>query len=321
MARIAVVGARGQIGTLLVDELAARGHGVVAVARSWGPGPATPGVQRRAADAGDPEALAGALAGCEAVVATLGLPYRADAWEAGWVPLMHSVLRAAEATGARLVYLDNVYGYGRLDGPATEDTPLRPCTRMGRARAATAEMLLDAAGGGAPVVVARAADFLGPGAATSSVGDRFLAGVVGSDRPVRRAAWLGDPSTRHTYAGTPTVAAGLALLAERADLPERVWHLPVHGPLTGHELCRLLGEAAGCRVVPRPVPGAALRLAGVVNPTLRAVADGLYQSTADQVISDARWRAHLPVEGPELPALLAATLRAAGGRVAPRPAS
>ena len=321
MGRIAVIGAKGQIGRLLVDELAGRGHHVVAVASSWpGSTPADTGpVERRTADATDATAMAAALAGCDSAVATLGLPYRADVWQAQWVPLMRAVADASATAGARLVYLDNLYGYGPVATTIDEDTPLRPSTGMGRARAEVAEMLLARQ---QDVVIGRAADFLGPGAATSSVGDRFFAGVTKSDAPVRKAEWMGDPTTRHCWAGTPTVAASLATLADTGDLEGRqVWMLPVHGPMTGVELCERLGRVAGCRVVPKPLPGLLLKVGGLVKPEIRAVADMLYQGTADQVVSDARWRAAFPVGGPDLDTLLAQALRHFGGTPAAVPAA
>jgi len=315
MGRHAVIGARGQIGQLLVDELVARGHEVVAVAHGWAAPDRRPGVECRGADAADPAVLSAALAGCEVAHAVLGLPYRSAVWEAQWPPLMGGVLDAAERAGCRLVYLDNLYAYGQVDGPITEDTPLRPVSRMDRARAATSEILLAAASRGAPVTIGRAGDFLGPGASSSSAGERFFAGVLARDTPVRRVRWLGRPDARHCWAGTPTVAAALATLGETPD-PGPLWLLPVHGPITGRELCNTLGRVAGCRVVPRATPTWAVRLAGLADPEARAAAGQMYQLTGDQVLDDRRWRARFPVGGPTLEGLLADTLAWFAGRPA-----
>jgi hypothetical protein len=41
----------------------------------------------------------------------------------------------AEATGAGYVMLGNLYGYGPVDAPMTEDLPMAPNTVKGRIRA------------------------------------------------------------------------------------------------------------------------------------------------------------------------------------------
>ena len=57
-------------------------------------------------------------------------------WPELWPPLAAAMLAAAERTGAVLVTMSNLYGYGPVDGPMTEDLPLRPTTAKGRVRAA-----------------------------------------------------------------------------------------------------------------------------------------------------------------------------------------
>jgi putative NADH-flavin reductase len=74
--RVAVLGATGATGRLLVDELVRRGHTVVALTRSPQPdGPEA--VSWVAGDARDPGALAALVRGADAVVSALG-PRRGD---------------------------------------------------------------------------------------------------------------------------------------------------------------------------------------------------------------------------------------------------
>jgi nucleoside-diphosphate-sugar epimerase len=292
----AVVGANGQIGGLLVAELLGRGQDVVAVGRAWAGEPFGSSVNYRVADAAQPDQLRAAVAGAGTVFAVLGLPYRPEVWEAQWMPMMRNVLGTTLSSGARLVYLDNVYAYGLVDGWMTETTPQRPNSRMGRVRAQVADLLLDAvATRHARVLIARSADFVGPGAATSIAGSRLFAGVINKTGPKRRAEWLGDPKTRHCWAGTPSIAAALATLgaAEDADYGQ-VWHLPTYGPMTGYQFCQTLGKVAGCQVIPRPLTVPMLRLIGIVNPQARASAEMLYQSTNDYLFSDEKFRGRFP---------------------------
>jgi nucleoside-diphosphate-sugar epimerase len=85
--------------------------------------------------------------------------------------LQRGVLAAAERTGARLVVLENLYGYGPTGGkPMTEDLPLAATTVKGRTRAAMTGELLAAAGAGrVRLAIGRASDFFGPGVAQEPV--------------------------------------------------------------------------------------------------------------------------------------------------------
>ena len=54
---------------------------------------------------------------------------------------MSNTIEACKQAGAALVFLDNVYMYGRVDGPMTEETPYNPCSRKGEVRARIARQL------------------------------------------------------------------------------------------------------------------------------------------------------------------------------------
>jgi hypothetical protein len=63
----------------------------------------------------------------------LNAPY--NQWPERFPPLQRGVLAAAERTGALLVSLENLYGYGPVDGrPMTEELPLAATGAKGRAR-------------------------------------------------------------------------------------------------------------------------------------------------------------------------------------------
>jgi len=93
-------------------------------------------------------------------------------WPECFPPLQWGVLAAAGRTGARLVALENLYGYGPAGGKAiSEDLPLAAATVEGRIRAAiTSELLAAAAGAGrVRLAIGRASDFSGPGVAQGPV--------------------------------------------------------------------------------------------------------------------------------------------------------
>jgi hypothetical protein len=71
------------------------------------------------------------VAGSRIAFLVVGLKYDLREWRARWPPIMRNAIEAKRA-GARLVFFDNVYMYGKVDGPMTEETPFRPVSRKGR---------------------------------------------------------------------------------------------------------------------------------------------------------------------------------------------
>src|SRR5688572_12482352 len=111
MALHVIVGA-GPVGLATAARLQALGHRVRVVTRH-GAGPST--VDRVAADASDAGALASAANGAAAIYNCANPPYHR--WPELWPPLSAALLAAAERSGAVLVTMSNLYGYGSVSGP------------------------------------------------------------------------------------------------------------------------------------------------------------------------------------------------------------
>ncbi|HEX8060844.1 MAG TPA: NAD-dependent epimerase/dehydratase family protein, partial [Cyclobacteriaceae bacterium] len=67
-----------------------------------------------------------AVAGSEIVYLLAGLKYDTDVWREEWPKLMRNVLDACKKHGSKLVFFDNVYSYGLVQGVMTEETPFNP---------------------------------------------------------------------------------------------------------------------------------------------------------------------------------------------------
>jgi nucleoside-diphosphate-sugar epimerase len=282
--RLHVVFGTGQVGNTLTAHLARLGIAVRAVSRHRPP--ALAGVDWRAADAADPEAAADAAKGASVIYQCLNAPY--TQWPERFPPLQRGVLAAAERTGALLVSLENLYGYGPTSGqPMTEDLPLAAAGVKGRARAAmTAELLAAADAGRVRIAIGRASDFFGPGVtAGSTLGER----VFGNALAGRRADFIGNPDLPHTYSYVPDIAAGLATLGTDARAVGEVWHLP--GPATGttRALLDLLAAEVGYPVGVRSVPKLAMRALALVNPTLRELAEMSYEFDQPFVLDTSKY--------------------------------
>ncbi|SLJ98749.1 hypothetical protein SAMN06272721_102461 [Arthrobacter sp. P2b] len=156
-----VIFGTGAIGLATLDALRRRGRTVRMINRS-GIAQVPNDVEVVAGDAADPVFAARAARGAAIVYQTMNPPYHQ--WNARFPALQAGVLAAAEATGARLVSMENVYMYGRPAGrPLTEDRPNNAHTKKGRLRADMADELLGAhQAGRVEVTIGRASDYFGP---------------------------------------------------------------------------------------------------------------------------------------------------------------
>ena len=96
-----------------------------------------------------------------------GIQYDTKVWQEQWPVIMRNVIAATEAAGTRLIFFDNIYMYGLVRGPITEDTPYRPNSAKGTVRARIADELMEAtARGRLRASIARAPTSTVPAATT-----------------------------------------------------------------------------------------------------------------------------------------------------------
>jgi nucleoside-diphosphate-sugar epimerase len=280
-----VFGATGAIGGAVVGELLRRGRSVRAVSRR---GRAPMGAQGMAANAADPSQAASAAAGATVVYHCASPPY--TKWPELFPPLTRSILGAAESSGAKLVFADNLYAYGPVDGPLREDMPALARGRKGRIRADMAAELLGASQDGrARVAIGRASDYYGPHGTGSTAGETVFGRILAGKRP----QWAGRLDQPHTFQFLPDIARGLLVLADHPEADGQVWHLPAAEPLTAQQFFDMVAEAAG-----QPVPVHArvagptlLAVAGIFSPLLREVRETAYQFRAPFVIDSSKFDA------------------------------
>ena len=194
MALHVIVGA-GPIGTAAARQLVDDGHQVRVITRG-GAGLDHPAVERIAADATDTSRLASLTAGAAALYNCANPLYHR--WPVDWPPLAGALLAAAERSGAVLVTMSNLYGYGPVDVPMTEDLPLAPSSVKGGIRAQMwREVLAAHRAGRVRATEARASDFVGVGA-KSIFTEMIMSG--GSPRPAGiRAGELRPAAQPHLH--------------------------------------------------------------------------------------------------------------------------
>ena len=265
-----VIGA-GAVGTATARLLSERGDDVRLVTRSGG-GPEHPAIERVAADATDGDALAQLAAGATAIYSCAGPAY--PRWATDWPPLAAGLLRAAETSGAVLVTTGNLYGYGAVDGPMTEDLPLWPNSEKGRVRVRIWEQALAAhLAGRIRTAEVRGSDYLGAGAVSPMTVLVLPKVLVG-----KRASVPADLDAPHSWTYTGDVARTLVAVASEQSSWGRAWHVPTGPPRSFREVAARATELAG---LPGPLlsamPYPVLWIGGLFDPTARAVRETQYQ--------------------------------------------
>lgn len=272
-----LLGANGVIARELSRALAVRTPRIRQVSRQ--PARVNPGDELVPADLLDAKATADAVAGSDVAYLVAGLKYDASVWEAQWPRVMRNAIDACKRHGTRLVFFDNVYAYGQVDGAMTEETPFNPASRKGEVRARIATMLLEEMrSGNLQAMIVRAADFYGPGAVQSiphaTVFERLHAG--------KTPQWIGNPAAVHTFTFTPDTGPAVALLGNSPEAYGQTWHLPTSNePMTGAEFVRLACAAMGKPCKLQVAPRWMLRMMGLFVPVLRENDEMMYQFERD----------------------------------------
>ena len=282
---ITILGAGGSVSNELVKLLAGRQKSFRLVSRRGTS--ATGATENVAADLADQDQTIGAVAGSSVVYLLAGLKYDHKVWAETWPRIMNNVIEACKGAGARLIFFDNVYMYGKVIGRMTEESPFHPTSKKGEVRARIAQLLSgEWKVGSIKGIIARAADFYGPqaknGVANALVFDPMSKG--------QRPMCLVSDAAPHSYTYVPDAAQALLTLAENESAWNQTWHLPTSpSPLTGREFivraAEAMNKAPKYRILSRPM----VRMAGWFNPTVGEVYEMLYQNDSPYIFDSSKY--------------------------------
>lgn len=281
--RLHVILGTGPLGRAVARHVATTGARSRVVARR-APSELFANAEFMAADLAEPESTRRACAGAAVIYHCVSPPYHL--WPKLHPVMMASIIEGAASAGAVLVFGDNLYAYGAVDGPLREDLPYRARGPNGRTRAEIATMLMSAHGRGRlRAGIGRGSDFFGPYARLSLVGDSIFGRAV-AGRPVQL---LGDPDAPHSVTYLDDFGRALVDIGAREDALGAVWHVPNAPAVSWRQFSELVCQEAGVPLrVERP-PRLALRALALVNPTVRAVAEQLYQSDRPWVVDSSKF--------------------------------
>ena len=275
MSEHVIVGA-GAVGSAAAVLLAERGEHVRIVSRR-GTGPEHPAIERVAANATDAERLTELTAGAAALYNCANPQYHQ--WFTDWPPLAAALLTAAERSGALLATMSNVYGYGPVDGPITQKTPLAATHPKLRLRAQLWQDALDAhLAGRIRATEVRASDYIEQNSLLSSaIGKQLLAG--------KRAYSPSPLDVPHSWTSISDCARALVTVAADERSLGQAWLVPTGPALTVRQLATRFVEvngapAAKLTAIPYPVIWAA----GLFEPFIKELRITRYQFTAPFVL-------------------------------------
>jgi len=282
---IAILGAGGVIANEVVKLLSARKQPFKLVARNARAVPAA--TEMISADLSDKDQTIRALADSSTVYLLVGLKYDHKLWAEMWPRIMANTIEACKRAQAKLIFFDNVYMYGKVSGPMTEETPFNPCSKKGEVRAKIATSLISEWKAGAlTAMIARAADFYGPDTPNALPNVLVLEPLAKN----QKASWLANDSVPHSYTYTQDAARSLVALAENESAWNQTWHVATTpNPPTGKEFIAMAAKELGVAPKHRVLTRLMVRLIGWFNPLVGEVYEMLYQNDSPYLFDSSKF--------------------------------
>jgi nucleoside-diphosphate-sugar epimerase len=230
-----VLGASGGLGSAVVWELVRQGKRIRAVSRSAQRVDLGHQIETVRADITNPTQMRMICQDAAVIYHCTNAPY--PEWTQALPPMMDAVIKAAENSGAKVVYGDNLYMYGRVSGLITPDLPDRATGKKGLVRSKIAAQLMDAhRSGRIRATIGRASDFFGPGVLNSMMGEVVFQALVEG----KTLNLIGKLDVPHTYTFIEDFAKGLVTLGEREEALGEIWHIPSAETITTRQFLNLI---------------------------------------------------------------------------------
>jgi nucleoside-diphosphate-sugar epimerase len=193
-------------------------------------------------------------------------------WPEQFPSLTKGILEGVKKAGCKLIYGDNLYGYGDTKGaPISEQLPYKATGYKGVVRAAMAEMLLNEKD--LEVVIGRGSDFYGPLVINSTLGEMFFKAVL-SGKPLNL---LGNIDLPHTYTYIKDFAAALVNLSSHQESFGQVWHIPNAATITTRQFVSIVEKQINKQVKIRAAGKFMVSFLGLFNPILREAKEMMYE--------------------------------------------
>lgn len=244
------------------------------------------------ADLMNKEACDEAVKGSEIVYMTVGLPYRSNIWKEQWPVVIRNIIDACKKHQAKLVFFDNVYMYGQVDGIMTEETPFQATSIKGKARAEIATMVLDEIKNKTlTAMICRAPEFYGPRNTMSGTNALVFDNLKKNKKPQT----LLTDATLRTLIYTPDAGKSSALLGNTPDAFGQTWHLPCDtNRKTAKEFIELCGSIQGKKLDYTILKRWMVKTFGLINSDVKELVELLYQFDRDYIFDCTKFNNRFP---------------------------
>jgi len=279
-----VIGSTGIIGRLTAKELIRYTDKIRLVSRN--PVRVNNSDELLQADVTDINQMREAVSGSDVVYMTIGLAYNIKIWETQWPVIIRNVITACLENNSKLVFFDNIYSLGYVNGWMKEDTIMKPVSRKGYVRKKLTEMIINAVEkNNLNAIILRGADFYGYNTLSFinlMVFERLSRG--------KKPQWLVNDMVKHSFTYTPDAGRAMAILGNTPDAYNQIWHAPTDNDvLNGKEIIALCEEAFGVKtgysVIKKPV----LKLIGLFNINIKESIEMLYQNEFDYLFDSSKF--------------------------------
>jgi nucleoside-diphosphate-sugar epimerase len=280
-----VIFGTGPLGLSVLSTLLEQGKEVRLVNRS-GQRPAgiPESVEIIAGDAYNPDFTRQATGGASVIYQCAQPAYQQ--WTTEFIHLQSAIMEGAAAAEAKFIVGDNLYMYGKVDGPIHEDLPWSAQTRKGKVRAEAAQQVLEAhRTGKVRASIGRASDFYGPGVLGSTAGERMFAPALKG----KAAEGLGDLDTPHTYTYIEDFGRALVTLGERPEALGQVWHVPNAETVSTRRFIEMIFEQLEKPARVKSMGKYMMMLGGLFIPEARESVEMMYEFEKPFVIDNQKY--------------------------------
>lgn len=240
----------------------------------------------------NPEAVNKALKHCDIAYLTVGLPYDSNIWLRDWPKIMQHVISGCKANHCKLVYFDNTYAYPQDVEIQTENTPLKPNGKKGKAKKRAVELLLEAINNKEiDAVICRAPEFYGPGKTKSITNTLLFEKLKANKKP---KVLLKDDVLR-TLIYTPDASKAMALIGNTPDTYGQTWHLPCcEERLTYKGIMEEISKVLGRPIKYSLMHAFILKIASLFNKTIKETQELLPRYAIDNIFDASKFKARFP---------------------------
>ncbi len=266
-----IFGGRGGAGEALALELHKQGKRVRVINRS-GTANLPAGIEVVKGNLLEPASLQGAIVGASVIYHSASVPYQN--WAETLPKMLEGVIGAAKSSGAKLVYVDNLYMYGPNTENISPETPQNPITKKGKLRAMLGNRVLEAhRKGEIRATIVRGSDFFGPGIDNALIRVQTFENVLAG----KGMMWVGKSDQPHALCYIADFARATILAGENDLALGKAWVIPTAPAQTAKQYLELISELAGVQPKMQVFPRLMVRLAGLFDPLQREFVEMMYQ--------------------------------------------